>query len=253
MPDVFKMLKDLELKAVGLDPQSNKIQEGYFVSFRDIGLPIHKEDFVNPYTPLGGNLNINKPTATPTNTAGVDPATVQAVSASKNLDDNKIAVSNIAKSMQSYLNTFLLLDDKLVMNNDYAVIPGSSKINDSWFAIINGANGIPSNLELNADMKAAYEKATASLMDKDGNPTAHYEAYMKYEDEYNSKVKSKNKAYANAFTDPAKLQMWPIEGKTYQDDVDEAWDRWSSFGFKEEIEKAIATLAAQGTDPALSC
>ena len=33
MPDVFKILKDLELKAVGLDPQSNKMQEGYFVSF----------------------------------------------------------------------------------------------------------------------------------------------------------------------------------------------------------------------------
>jgi hypothetical protein len=251
MADVFKMLKDLELKAVGLDPQTNKMQEGYFVSFRPIGLPIHKEDFANPYTPLGGNTNINRPTPTPTNTPGVDPATVAAVSASKNLDDNKIAVANIAKSMQSYLNTFLLLDDKLVMNNDYAVIPGSSKINDSWFAIINGANGIPSNLELNADIKAAYEKATAMLMDKDGNPTPHYESYMKYEDEYKSKVKAKNKQYANAFTDPAKLQMWPIEGKTYQDDVEEAWDRWSSFGFKVEIEKAIATLAAQGTDPAI--
>jgi hypothetical protein len=251
MPDVFKILKDLELKAVGLDPQTNKMQEGYFVSFRPIGLPIHKEDFANPYTPLGGNMNLNRPTASPIAAAGVDPATVQALSASKTLDDNKIAVSNIAKSMQSYLNTFLLLDDKLVMNNDYSIIPGSSKINDSWFSIINGANGIPSNLELNADMKAAYDKATALLMDKDGNPTAHYESYMKYEDEYKSKVKSKNKAYASAFTDPAKLQMWPIEGKTYQDDVDEAWDRWTSFGFKEEVENAIATLAAQGTDPAV--
>jgi hypothetical protein len=61
MPDVFKILKDLELKAVGLDPQTNKMQEGYFVSFRPIGLPIHKEDFANPYTPLGGNMNLNRP------------------------------------------------------------------------------------------------------------------------------------------------------------------------------------------------
>src|SRR5215831_2384527 len=128
--DVFKILKDLELKAVGLDPQTNKMQEGYFVSFRPIGLPIHKEDFANPYTPLGGNMNLNRPTSTPTSAAGVDPATVQALSASKTLDDNKIAVSGISKSMQSYLNTFLLLDDKLVMNNDYSIIPGSSKIND---------------------------------------------------------------------------------------------------------------------------
>lgn len=251
MPDVYKMLKDLELRAVTLDPNTNKMQEGYFVSFRSIGLPIHKEDFANPWTPLGGNLNVNKPTPSPTNTPGVDPATVQALSASKTLDDNKIAVANIAKSQQSFLNTFLLLDDKLVMNNNYAVFPGSSKINDSWFAIINGANGIPSNLELNDAIKAAYDKAKAKLMDKDGNPTPHYEAYMRYEDEYKSKVKASNTAYTSAFTDPAKLQMWPIVGKTYQDDIDEAWDRWSSFGFKEEIEAAIATLAAQGTDPSI--
>ena len=39
--DVFKILKDLELKAVGLDPETNKMQEGYFAPFRPIGLPIH--------------------------------------------------------------------------------------------------------------------------------------------------------------------------------------------------------------------
>jgi hypothetical protein len=54
--DVFKILKDLELKTVGLDPKTNKMQEGYFVSFRTVGLPIHGDDFANPWTPLGGNL-----------------------------------------------------------------------------------------------------------------------------------------------------------------------------------------------------
>jgi hypothetical protein len=52
MPDVFKILKDLELKSVGLDPQTNKMQEGYFVSFRSVGLPIHKEDFANKTHPI---------------------------------------------------------------------------------------------------------------------------------------------------------------------------------------------------------
>jgi hypothetical protein len=59
MPDVFKILKDLELKAVGLDPTTNKMQEGYFISFRSIGLPIHKEDFERPWSPLCGNLPQN--------------------------------------------------------------------------------------------------------------------------------------------------------------------------------------------------
>ena len=47
--------------------------------------------------------------------------------ASGQTDENKIFTANIAKSQQSYLNTFLLTDDKLKMNNQYSVMPGSSK------------------------------------------------------------------------------------------------------------------------------
>jgi hypothetical protein len=244
--DVFKIFKDLELKAVGLDPNSNKLQEGYFSAFRPIGLPIHKDDYANPFSPLGSNLEKAIPPSDP-----VDPKDTEAKTGSSKLNSDSAWIAGIAKSQQSFLNTFLLVDDKLRMNNEYSVIPNASKLSDSWFAIVNGANGIPPTMELNDDMKKAYEAATAVLMDKDGNATAHYQAYMQYEDEYKSKVKSRNKAYADAFTDPMKLQSWPINGVVYQDDVDEAWNRWMGLGHKEEIEKAINTLAAQGTDPAI--
>ena len=56
MPDVFKILKDLEYKVLGVDPETQEMQKGYFVSFRDVGLPIPKEDFDNPYSPLGSSL-----------------------------------------------------------------------------------------------------------------------------------------------------------------------------------------------------
>jgi hypothetical protein len=244
--DVFKILKDLELKAVGLDPQTNKMQEGYFVSFRSVGLPIHKEDFNNPWSPLGVNLQKDIPPSDPS-----DPKNAPKT-ASAQMNEDRIFAANIAKSQQSYLNTFLLTDDKLKMNNQYNVMPGSSKVSDSWYAIITGANGIPVDSVLNAQMKAAYDAATAKLMDKDGNPTPHYQAYMQYEDEYKSKVKAWQRAYAAAFTDPMKLQNWPIQGTSYQDDADEAMDRWTGLGFKQEIENAINTLAAQGTDPAIA-
>jgi len=94
-----------------------------------------------------------------------------------------------------------------------------------------------------------YTDVIAKLIDKDGNVTPHYQAYMRYEDVYKSKVEARNKAYSAASTDPMKLQQWPMDGVSYQNDVDAAWDRWIGLGFKLEIEKAIATLAAQGTDP----
>src|SRR5207253_3590873 len=101
--------------------------------------------------------------------------------ASSAMDENKIFAAHVAKSMQSYLNTFLLVDDKLRMNNQYSVMPGAGKVSDAWWAITMGANGIPVQSVLNDAMKKAYEDATAKLMDKDGNTTPHYQAYMQYE------------------------------------------------------------------------
>lgn len=259
MESVFKILKDLEMKAVGLDPEGNKIQEGYFVSFRSVGLPIHKDDFDNPFDPLGGHLEknlqkveekLNKPVPEG-QAAAADPANAPKT-ASSTIDENRIFTAQIAKSQKSYLYTFLLVDDKLNLNHMYAVMPGTSKVSDSWWAIITGANGIPTDSVIKPAMKAAYEAAAAKIMDKDGNPTAHYQAYVRYQDEYRNKVKEWHKAYANAFTDPMKLHAWPIEGRTYHDEADEAMARWTGFGFKNEIEAAQDTLAAQGIDPAIA-
>ena len=92
----------------------------------------------------------------------------------------------------------MLTHDKLRMNNQYSVMPSSSKISDSWWAIINRANGIPTDSQISDALKAAYEAAKAKLMDADGNPTPHYQKYMEYEDDYKSKVRAWHKAYAAA-------------------------------------------------------
>lgn len=90
----------------------------------------------------------------------------------------------------------------------------------------------------------AYNAAQSKVMDQNGNPTPHYQAYLRFENEYKAKVKAQDDAYADALTDPIKLQNWPIVGKFYSDDIDQAMDRWVSLGFKQEIETAIATLAS---------
>src|SRR6476469_10025953 len=120
--DVFKMLKDIELKAVGLDEETKKMQEGYFISFRNIGLPIHKEDYENPWSPLGANLEKNIPKTEPS-----DPKDAPKTGSEK-IDTTQAFVASVAKSQQSYLNTFVLVDNKLQMNNQYSVMPGSSKL-----------------------------------------------------------------------------------------------------------------------------
>jgi hypothetical protein len=103
-----------------------------------------------------------------------------------------------------------------------------------------------------SNKQKAYDDARAKLLDQEGKPTAHYQAYLRYEAEYKRKVKAWHKAQASASSDPMKLQNWPIEGASYQDDADKAMDRWVSLGYKQEIENAIAILTAQGTDPAIA-
>lgn len=250
MPDVFKILKDLEAKAVGVDPSDNKMQEGYFCSFRSVGLPITKETFENPFDPFGGNLAraLDKPVE---QAPAADPATAPKT-ASSTLDPKVIAASKIGASMKTYLDTFLLTDDKLRMRGDWEVMPSAGKVSDAWWAIITGANGVPTESTLSPELQAAYDAAQAVLTDKDGNPAPKYQAYMDREDEYKTKVKAYNRAYAAAMTDPALMESFPRDGVLYQQDVDEAMDRWTGLGHKEEIDKALATLAAQGTDPAIA-
>jgi hypothetical protein len=38
------------------------MQEGYFVAFRNVGLPIRTEDYDNPHSPIGVNLNEDRRT-----------------------------------------------------------------------------------------------------------------------------------------------------------------------------------------------
>jgi hypothetical protein len=245
--DVFKILKDLELKAVGLNPQTNQMQEGYFASFRPIGLPITKSDYDNPYSPQGANIDRHTVISNPE-----DPKDVASVTVSASITEETIASSGISQSQQSYLNTFLLIDSKLQMNNNWSVIPGSSKVSDSWFAIITGANGIPQTQGYTPAVQQAYDAALAVLQNADGTPTAHYVAYQNKQNDYDKKVKAFHKAYADCFTDPNKLQGWPMTGIDYDSDVADALNNCDVFGFKNEIESALATLEAKGTDPSMA-
>src|SRR5579859_5662248 len=236
--DVFKILKDLELKAVGLDPATNIMQSGYFAAFRSIGLPILAADFANPFTPTGANLD--KPVSTP---SPADPKDAPKTG-SGNLTEVAVAAPSVGRSQQSFLNTFLLTDSKLQMNNTWSVIPGSSKVSDSWYAIITGANGIPTVQGLKPGLQKAYDDALAKLRNPDGTITDHYKAYRDYQSVYNKKVQAMHKAYADCLTDPAKLQSWPETGLDYDNDASQAKKDWEDFGFKEEIDNATAILSA---------
>jgi hypothetical protein len=242
--DVLKILKDLELKAVGLTPEGDKMQEGYFASFRSIGLPITKEDYENPFEPTGGNLDQPIPRA-----AATDPTNAPKTGSS-NVSDSTVAA--VSKSQQSYLNTFLLTDSKLQMSNNWSVMPGSSRVSDTWYAIITGANGIPLVQGLSPALQQAYDNAKSKLQNADRSTTPEFKDYQDYRDKYTAKEKAYNKAYADSFTDPVKRNNWPLDGVVYDDDKKQAMQDWVNSGSKEDIEEALNILSARGSDPSMA-
>ncbi|MGY1684968.1 hypothetical protein ACI8AK_05195 [Geodermatophilus sp. SYSU D00867] len=249
MTDPFKILKDLELKATGLDPETSQQQEGYFVAFRDIGLPIRREDFIDPFHP-----NRKAQVSFPENT---DPKDVKGSGAKQaGLDPEKVyedlQLAEINREMRAFLNTHMITNVKLQMSNRYTVMPGASTVFDTWWAIVTGAQGIPGNLELSPEIKEAVSDAEALLMDEESEPTRAYEKYLEYSDAYDEAQEDYYLAWADASTNPDKIEAWPTTGNLLRRKLDKALDRWRALGRKEAIEGALDILAAQGRDPAMA-
>lgn len=76
----------------------------------------------------------------------------------------------------------------------------------------------------------------------------NYVAYKRYRAAYEEAQRAYADAYKKALSDPGKLNQWPIEGVSLQNQVDAAMSDWIELGHKNEIEQAIAIKAATATD-----
>src|SRR5262245_30344503 len=99
-PDAFKILQDLEYKAVGINPHTQKKPTGSFVSFRPIGLPIRKQDYQNPFTPFGAEMTKIL--------SDVNKATSKALTKPSQVDIDALKTAGIGQSQMNYVQTFYL-------------------------------------------------------------------------------------------------------------------------------------------------
>jgi hypothetical protein len=101
-----------------------------------------------------------------------------------------------------------------------------------------------------SNVQKQIEDAKRILYDIDPNSgtiIGKSKLYKMYEENMEAYGKAKSamaEAYAKAQSDPMALQVWPMTGATYQQDVDQAWDRWISAD-KNKIENALAIIESQ--------
>lgn len=92
------------------------------------------------------------------------------------------------------------------------------------------------------------EGAKKLLISDDGKPSPKYQAYLQYARAVAEKERELNEAKLAAGQNLNLLQQWPITGKTYYEELQQAKDQWVVLGHKNEVEQALNVLKATGQD-----
>ncbi|MVM29460.1 hypothetical protein GO755_05410 [Spirosoma sp. HMF4905] len=92
------------------------------------------------------------------------------------------------------------------------------------------------------------KEAKRLLVLEDGRPTPQYQAYLKFAKLATEKEREMNEARQGASQDFTKMRNWPITGKIFGDELQQARNQWIALGYKNEIEQAISVLKATGDD-----
>ena len=92
------------------------------------------------------------------------------------------------------------------------------------------------------------KEAKKLLILDDGSPSPQYEAYLRFANLTTEKERAMNEAKLRASKDPMMMHNWPISGKMFNDELQQAKDQWIVLGYKKEIEQAINVLKAAGQD-----
>jgi len=232
--DVYAILDELKKRACGMSDAFPNGNEGQIMSFLPIAEAIYPDDFRNPWKPqLTSPANSTEP---------ADPATVSA---------------EIAKRYETLANTCTLVDRKLKISDVYQSMETSSTLSQTWENIVKAAQIVQSDPALADFYKQQFEtyhkRLRKTFTDADGDTaevdTPEYKAYKEYQEKYYMAKRLYAAAYRAALKDPLTAGSWAVEGQFYLSKVNQAWQEWTSLGYKEPIEEAIDQTSAMGTDP----
>lgn len=248
--DVFAIYDNLRSKALGISDRS-KPPEGFIVSFLPCGRPVNPDDYLNPWTP-DLTTDTSSPGGSGTGTAGTSTGT----EGGGTTQPDAQTLNQITKRQRNLMNLSRLVDHKLQMNGSGLVVPGSSEISNTWWAILQGANARPLPPINDPALKKRVEESTKLLMKPDPDDpegqieTGTYQRYKDYRRKYYRAIQNYTAQYTAAMASPVSAQTWPVVGKAAFNECESAMEDWVSLGKKDKVEEALAVLGSQGTDAA---
>jgi hypothetical protein len=233
-------------RPIGTDKKPTEL--GFVYSQLVQGMMVDPRDYHGPWSPAGGSSiqdAIEKGNA-PAKTAEPAAAGGDGTTPAASLDKKYL------RAMDAAFKTAMLVDRAIMVTKDgtYREYPGAGrKLSTAFGGLIAGMQPLPPppiapevQARIDAARKVLYEP------DEDGDlllKSKIYKAYEKNARRYAETVADYADAQAEALTDAAKAQSWPVKSKTLRRDVDEAWDTLKTEG-AEKVEAALDTIKSVG-------
>lgn len=218
-----------------------------------VGHPVDPKMYVNPWTPAGSAAyaavsddgKFATPTPPPAPAAGAAATPAGQLAATPPTADPKLQLA-----ISSAFNTSRLVDDMLMVTDKGVAVSWPQRtVSIEYFTVLAGMQAEPVP-EPSAEIKQRIADAEHVLytMDDTGNYTGYtplYSAYRHNQKELADARSAYALAYAQAMTDPAAGQAWPVTSSSYQSAVDQAYNDLKDMG-GQRVDDAIATLQSVG-------
>jgi hypothetical protein len=211
---------------------------GVVYSMLTLGMPIDPEDYLHPWSPMGGASaqgQSQAPAAAPT-AAGQAPA----------------ADPKYAKALEAAYKTAQLCNLLLQVTTDgsYLEYPTGRHLDAAYESLIAGMQPLPMP-PISPDVQKQIDESKKVLYEldpDDGSITGKSKLYKTYEKNASAYALAKANyaiAMAQAKADPAKAEIWPMTSATYQQTVDDAYDTFKTEG-AEKVERALDIIGSVG-------
>lgn len=233
---------------------------GMVYSVMVLGMPVDPEDYLRPWSPMGGSTlqdmrskgrmpsvaPVAAPTAAPAPAGQAtqpDPDPSQATQAAPD--------PKYARSMEAAYKTAQLANITLQVTTDgsYLEYPTGKHLDFAYEGIVSSMQPMPMP-PINPDVQKQIDDAQKVLyeLDEDGSILGKSKLYKTYEKNARDFAQAKA-TYATemaaARSNPAKAEVWPMTSVTYQQAVDDAWDTLKTEG-AEKVERALDIIGSVG-------